>query len=377
MQRAMGNLPQFLATPGDFVLVEKLPSVKFCDSLQSAGFSLPIFADINDALKNPDFIAAPKNWLRPWGWSPAAHRLLEPLKASCHNSFQNSPVASWLPEHRELFSRKTALLLLQYILHNSGLSSLLPKSILPQICLTTSEVENLSERYPLMVKQPWSSSGRGLQKISQLPPGKMVLQKVGGMLKTQGYVMAEPLLDKVADLGLLYEITEAGIVFTGISRFFTDNKGQYQGNHLKKRQSTEDGILSDFIESTIQTLPPWHIKGLQAMNVGNFYRGPLGIDLLIYRDDRHALKLHPVVEINWRATMGHISHSLEGRIAEGSVGKFLTYINLHSEFSQFCIERSRREMLKMEGGKLVSGFLPLTDYQEKTGFGAYLEISQK
>ncbi len=374
MEVSMGNLPQFLAQPNDVVLVQKKPSVQLCEMLLSAGFQLPQYLELNSAINNPEFIQMPKANLRPWGWSPAVHRLFDPLKPSCHRRFLDSPVAQWLPEHREMFSRKSALSLLLFVQEFSGLPQLLPKTMAPQICQTAAEIEELCTNYPLMIKQPWSSSGRGLQRISNLPPGKMVMQKVGGLLKGQGYIIAEPLLDKVADLGLLYAISDTGVTFTGVSHFFTNGNGQYQGNFLQKSQVAESSELDELITHVIQHLPEWHIKGLQQMNASQLYTGPLGIDVLIYKDQYGQLSLHPVVEINWRNTMGHISLALESHIAEDSVAWFKTYFNPHSLFSSYSSQRVQVEPIRVEKGKLISGFLPLTEISGSVGFGAYLEV---
>ncbi len=375
MEISMGNLPQFLAQPTDVILVQKQPSEQLTRMLFNAGFQIPVFMELKSALLNPEFLRLPKATLRPWGWSPAVHQLLDPLKPSCLTSFLNSPVAGWLPEHRELFSRKSALSLLHFVLNNAGIPHLLPKRMTPKICHSTTEIEDLCKLNPLMLKQPWSSSGRGLQQISHLPPGKMVIQKANGMLRKQGYIIAEPLLNKVADLGFLYAMSETGVSFTGISRFYTNSKGQYQGNFLGKRADAENAELAEFTNEVIQQLPQWHIQGLQELFAKQLYTGPLGIDVLIYKNQDNRLSLHPVVEINWRNTMGHISLALERHIGDSSSAMFKTYYNPQHLFSDYSSQRIQKEPIRVEKGRLISGFLPLTEFAGNAGFGAYLEVS--
>ena len=49
-----------------------------------------------------------------------------------------------------------------------------------------------------------------------------------------------------------------------------------------------------------------------ARELGNSYRGPLGVDMMVVSVD-NKLMVHPCVELNLRRTMGHVALALTRR----------------------------------------------------------------
>jgi len=376
MERDLSNLPQFMCKKSDVVLVHDLPSEDLLNNLKEAGFDIPRFIKTAEAFKDDAFIAEPKGMLKPWGWSPAVHHLLQPLKRSCSKVFSESPVNFWKEEHRELFSRKTALEALKKLLEKYPDSSFMEKSLIPQICQSPHEVNVLHQKWGnLMVKLPWGSSGRGLQPITRFPLHKSIEQRLTGMLRNQKALMVEPLLHKQYDLGFLYEILPDRIVCNGLSRFFTDKKGQYQGNFLNGYHHFITEADNQFITEMEGLLPVMHTNVLSGMNIGSVYQGPLGIDTLIYREANGDLKINPVLEINWRFTMGHLSLKLEKRLSPQSKGIFSIWHNDGENFSDFVHHNMKSQPLRLNrDGLIVSGFLALTDYARENKFGAFIEV---
>jgi hypothetical protein len=226
-------LPLFFARPEDVVLVGKLPPHEYFEHLEKAGITAPSFVKISGIKKDAAFLTSPKNRLLPWGWSPAAHKLLNPLKPSCSKEFHASPVSTWNPVYREIYSRKFALSVLKSVLPMLPEEDLLPRELVPEICTTRHGMEVLIEKWGrLMVKAPWSSSGRGLQPVTKTPVAPKVWEKLLGIVNEQGYAVVEPYLDKVLDMALQFTLLNGKVRYVGLSRFFTDKKGQYQGNYL-------------------------------------------------------------------------------------------------------------------------------------------------
>jgi hypothetical protein len=377
MERDTVNLPQFLCGPEDIVLVDEHPSEQLLTNLCAAGFSIPEFR------LTPEFISDSINTkkalglLRPWGWSPEVHARLAPLKPFCSEAFKNAPTFTWKEEHRQLSSRQTAGSILTEIISSRPYNCLLTLDLLPVKCQSVEEVEQLAVKWnALMVKLPWSSSGRGLQSVTKIPLNTAIKQRIHGMLRDQGFVLAEPLLHKKYDLGLLYEADRKGIRFLGYSRFFTDHKGQYRGNFLNGYPgtiSTEDLTFLKFAE---ESLPGLHLKALEKMSLSSVYQGPFGVDTLIYQSSNGSLNLQPCLEINWRYTMGHISILIEKHLSPGSKGTFNMHFNREIPFSVFALGYMDLYPLRIENGKIVSGFLPLTEYTRNTIYGAYLMVSR-
>ena len=113
-----------------------------------------------------------------------------------------------------------------------------------------------------------------------------------------------------------FKITRGKIEYIGISRFFSDKKGQYQGNFLNGwNVSASSGLFFSEIEpETVQyaeTLPeiftPHLIKALESSEFAQLYDGNFGVDILIFRDENGELKVNPCLEINVRQNMGLLS----------------------------------------------------------------------
>jgi hypothetical protein len=236
-------------------------------------------------------------------------------------------------------------------------------------------VEELANQWKqLMVKLPWSSSGRGLQPVTKFPIHQSVRQRISGMLKNQGEVFVEPLLEKVFDLGFLYEVTSDDVKWLGPSLFFTDEKGQYKGNYLNGLPSDISDELNLFINEVLEIIPSIHINLLNRAEIRKLYQGPFGIDTLIYRNIEGELKINPCLEINWRFTMGHVALNLEQYLHKEVKAIFRTYYDNQKSFFIFARENIQNQPLKLSDGKIASGFIPLTEISEDSIFGAYLSV---
>ena len=164
MELDLATLPIFLAKSEDFVLVDKIPRKEFLSTLKQFRIKIPHFIEKQKAFSDLSFINSPKNKLLPWGWSPAAHKLLASLKPSCSEVFQQSPVFNWQNEHRDIYSKKFASNISKMLIPKLNPEIALPIELISKVCTTQNEIEILIKNWgELMVKAPWSSSGRGLQ----------------------------------------------------------------------------------------------------------------------------------------------------------------------------------------------------------------------
>ncbi len=375
MESDLSALQLFLAHEKDYVLAEKIPSFQFISKLKQFDIEIPNFILKKEAVKNRYFIDIQKNKLLPWGWSPSAHKFLTPFKESCSDEFKCSPVFNWNPKHREITSRKFAAGVLKQILATAKVDYLLPGKLLPQICTTREELEKLISKWgKLMLKAPWSSSGRGLQPITKVPVHQKVWEKITGVINEQGYVIAEPLLNKVLDLAFQFELKKTRVKFLGISNFYTNNKGQYEGNRLNGLPGTIEKQVSDFAGKVNREIPELLVDTIESGEMAMFYEGFFGVDTLIYSDEKNNLKINPCLEINVRQTMGLLSLQLEKIIGKNKHGIFSIYYRPAISFNEFCKEMEVKYPLKIQHDKIWSGFFPLTDATENTLFGAYLLV---
>lgn len=373
MESDLSVLPVFFSGSNDFVLVEKIPSEEYIQSLRRFNLEIPNFIMKADATGNQQFLQLHKNELLPWGWSPAAHQLLYPLKESCSAEFKQSPVYQWKPEHRELTSRKFAIEILIQVRNLMQAEYLLPPELTPKICLTKTDFENaLSEWGKIMVKAPWSSSGRGLQPVTKTPVHQKVWEKILGIVKEQGFAVAEPFLNKVTDLAFLFEVKKGKVSFLGISNFCTNLKGQYEGNYLNGLPETTEQNTVEFVNIVINEIREPLLKAIASSKLATYYEGVFGVDTLIYTDKTGNLRINPCLEINVRHTMGLLSLQLEKLVQPGKKAMFRTFYHPGISYFEFKKEMEIKNPLKISHNKIASGFFSLTDATIDSLFGAYI-----
>lgn len=375
MESDMAVLPLFFAKPGDYVLVDSVPTNEFLSTLKELNLQLPELVTKKAALHQEEFLKTPKGKLLPWGWSPAAHRLLAPLKTFCSDAFLQSPVSSWKPEHRELYSKKFAREILKDISGQIDPEILISAHLQPQICNTQTEIKRLLNRWgKLMVKAPWSSSGRGLQPITKTPVHPKVWEKIMGIIQEQGFVMVEPLLNKAMDLALQFEMKNKKVTFLGISRFNADRKGQYQGNFLNGFSDSIAPELKVFANSLPGKILEPLVTAIENSKLASLYEGFFGVDTLIFSDENNRLKVNPCLEINVRHTMGLLSLHLEKLLMSEKKGMFRTFYQSGENYFTFKKAMEQQHPLMLSKNKIESGFISLSDANKETLFGAYILV---
>lgn len=375
MEADLSPLPVLLAKPDDVVLVKKETTDEYIYRLQKTTFKLPRFLVLEDAMKNNSFINSPKNKLMPWGWSPAAHRLLESLKPSCSEAFRNSPISSWKPEYRQIYSKKFAREILQSVAKKIPSDILLPPHLMTEICTTKQDFEELLKKWgKLMVKAPWSSSGRGLQPVTKTPVHPKVWEKLLGVVKEQGYAIAEPFLHKILDMAYQFEIEKGKVRFIGTSFFSTDKKGQYQKSYINGLPADTDASLLQFVDDAQKLVVPVLKQELENSLLSQFYEGFFGVDTLVYLDDNQNFRINPCLEINVRQNMGLLSLKLPQLLPAGKKAAFSTFYQPQTSFRTFAEEMMKKHPPQFTGKVIGSGFFPLTPITEDAAFGAFLQV---
>jgi hypothetical protein len=375
MEADLGVLPLFFSKPGDFIMVKELPSQDYIDSLKQIGIPQPEFITFKKALSDKKFLAIPKGKLLPWGWSPAAHHLLSPLKESCSVEFKNSPNFQWQSQNKSLYSKQKASEISRIIINQINSEYLMPSNLVSQTCFSFLEVGTLNNLWgTLMVKAPWSTSGRGLQQVTQSPIHQSVKNRINGLIKEQGFVMVEPLLNKFFDMSFQFKSENGKISFVGMSYFQTDSKGQYQGNCLNEEQDKLGNPLSEIISFSKTTILPTLIKVLEEKGHATYYNGYFGVDTLIYNNKNGQLRINPCLEINLRYNMGLLSLNLEKYLMPSKKGMYKMFYNKGQFFGEFSEIMREKHPLQITNNRIDSGFLALTDSFKETKFGAYILI---
>ncbi len=230
----------------------------------------------------------------PWGWS-----------ANAVSQFRNAGVNGPFPDVdliRKLSHRRTSLLLHRE-LQQSGLPYPLPPEPMELNDAT------LIASADIMLKSPWSCSGRGVVDCSNMSR-ESIISIAQGIIRRQGSVMVEPKHDKTKDFALLYEIENGKVIFKGISSFFTSSTNTaYGGNLCASQDELRSELPADQLEATIPA-----VTGALSRMIAPYYSGPVGVDMIIYGADR---LICPTIEVNLRRTMGFVALSLYERLGRG------------------------------------------------------------
>lgn len=174
-------------------------------------------------------------------------------------------------------------------------------------CVSLSELEAfLQERGELVLKAPWSGSGRGLLKVSSASWNTQLAGWAARILRVQGAVMAEPIYDKAVDFAMeFYVEKQNGVRFAGYSLFETDAHGNYKLNLLLSNTEIEHRLSAYVSREILHEVRSCLLSALQRL-LKDDYKGYLGVDMMICRV-AGGYVVHPCVEINLRMNMGVVS----------------------------------------------------------------------
>lgn len=297
LRHDLGCLPAIWAAPDDYVLVEN------AEDAQTA-FARLLHRSFKGFVEKRQLAHLPISRVEPWGWDLALRSFL--LRYGVPSEIL--PSETEIAVIRDLSHRQTAVWLLENLM-GDGLTG--------ESWQTDSleDVENLLRQHQhLVVKAPWSSSGRGLRFMDGDMDDYQVrwLQNV---IARQGSVVVEPYYHKVKDFGMEFESDGVGCVrYLGLSLFHTQN-GAYTGNILATEEEKRENI-SRYLSIGLIDAVQASICSRLGECFCDRYRGPFGVDMMIVQSgpaQNEQCLLHPCVEINLRRTMGHVALALSER----------------------------------------------------------------
>lgn len=298
LRRDLAFLPALWASSDDLVLVDDIGQARRCiDQL-----GLPVSARLTDrtalrTLLREQLCVEPL----PWGWDLTVRQELADLGID----------PAHLPDHRALEE-------IRQLSHRAWSATHLLPNLIPTaqtigmswVVTSTEEVRRLTTLHgPLVVKAPWSSSGRGIRYLladtdsHNVSIDRYQANWMANVIRHQGALIAEPLYDKLLDFAMEFETDGKGTVtYLGLSLFATTH-GAYTGNVLATEKDKLCQIANYIPERVVHTVRQQVIDLLSTLFNGH-YRGPFGIDMMVVRHQGTPL-LHPCVELNLRHTMGH------------------------------------------------------------------------
>lgn len=292
MAEDLALLPRWIAEDGDVLL---LPDFSACTI-------------VDGQVKSTDFPTPGVSYeFKPWGWDQLIHSQL----CSQFPTLE-LPSIDYLNVVRKLSSRQLAVETLG-ALHKRNPGVFIGESF---FCTDLSSIANLAKKYPrLLMKQLWSSSGKGLRRLDgnfEVPLQNWCARSI----QLHGGVVVEPRYERIMDFAMEFIAEKRGVSFCGYSVFLTSDTGKYAGNIIDSEENLERSILKQYGESDnsiFQCIKESLIELLSA-SIAPFYQGPFGVDMMLIRTNEGFVKIHPCVEINLRFNMGQLATKLSSRL---------------------------------------------------------------
>ena len=364
MQHDLAFLPAWYGTVGDFVWVKNNFPNSYFNKIQA------LFPKIPTLVGKDNIFSCAQQELACWGITPQALHHFTVLD-------EQFDIRLTIPEWQEEFVLLTGRQPARECLHQ--LIQFIPdisRQLLPQCCTTLKEVENIISQtnVPLLVKAPYSSSGRGLLWLRN-GLGNKEREVLHGMLKKQSWVTIEPIVQKVQDFSMQFMSDGKGnIRFEGYSLFNTHDKGAYQESILQHQSKIEESITA-FVSIALLEQAKQQILHFLQQKHALFYKGAISVDMMIYHE-QECYKLHPCVEINMRYSMGFLALQLfKNYISQDSYGIFR--IDYYRDAKTLALEHDRlteQHPLETVSGKIKVGYLSLCPITPETRYCAYIII---
>ncbi len=305
----------------------------------------------------------PKEKIIPWGWNPALRKRL--LDAGATK--ESLPSMEELKQLRSDSGRQNAIHILNELkAENNGFCG---------ESYFFSAVDDLlhflhSRHGDHVLKMPNSGSGKGLSWVK----GKITDKQTDWcrrVIHEQGGLVAEPVLIKIEDFAMEFNLADNKAEFIGYSLFQSTSSGAYRGNFLMPQTDMEERLSEYTGPELLRQLR----KSLAEKLSRQFptYSGYLGVDMMVCKTDT-GYRVQPCVEINLRMNMGIVAHIFYNRFVKtGSTGKFtVDFFKKTGEALTFQQRMSTDFPLIIENGRIVSGFLSLTPVSEQTQYLAYV-----
>ena len=311
MRSDLGYIPALWAEDGDIVIVEDIDAADLLYRRHNIASRAKVEFLTIEQLKNYDFSSYS---IAPWGWNKSIRTMFLDAKTAKGSL----PSEDNIDAIRQLSNRALAVELLKYLTATDGTIGT------SHICTTKSEIDALLKQYKaIVIKAPWSSSGRGVRYISiDDGPNENVQKWINNILEKQGSIIVEKKCRKIQDFAMEFQAKADGkVVYDGLSLFTTKN-GAYTGNILLPEDEKEERLAQYFSPILLEEIKEKTERFLSD-KIQRAYIGPLGVDMMVCRDDSapsgQDIRLNPCIEINMRRTMGHVALALSRKGQRGTM----------------------------------------------------------
>lgn len=351
----LSTLPLWYSDEEDKVI---LPEISDQEWLNSVGNIIP---NIKDKIASTDeykHFQAPKR-LMPWGIDSSVCRLTNTTQIDGENT------AGVIKRTKILSSREQTQDALTRLKENGLFDGFVSRKV-----DSIEELRKINEEFGrIVVKAPWSSSGRGVLFIDNLDDKEA--RRIGKVIESQGFVMAESFFEKEIDFALEFEDIDGQWQFAGYSLFSTDEHGAYKQNVLASDEFLKAEICKHADAEKLDKIVEFYCGYFQERDEELRGNKIIGVDMMAGNG-----RIHPCVEINVRHTMGIVARRLYDKYIEpGKTGYYaIIRQNTTDDLRKWNAEQTQAFPSTISNGKISKGFVSLTPIEEKTVFQAYVVV---
>jgi uncharacterized ferritin-like protein (DUF455 family) len=300
LEHDLEMLPMAWARRDDVVLVHQTPSLQHLAYLRRAKMQLPEWVNYSESLADRKL-----GGMEPWAWTSDAIGKLKKY-VSIVSPKTIAPFRDDLGV--ELFSKDCGRILL---------AKIQPE----EVCKRFDSFEQVRQfaatrAGDILMKAPFSSAGRGHRKYltseGWIEPVQRWVERV---IDSQGFVIAEPYLNRVLDFSAQYQMNSEGQVkLRGMTRVINDAGGRFLGCMVHQKWiSGADEKMTQWLfrDAQVMQIYRYDLPRLLEKSLGRF--SPLsafGVDAFVYLDSENRFRLRSVVELNMRFTMGRVALDL-------------------------------------------------------------------
>lgn len=174
-----------------------------------------------------------------------------------------------------------------------------------------AHVKKFPEHTKWIIKRPHSFSGIGHYQFSSSTINPFILEKI-----LLGQVLLEPVYERVFDIGTTFVIESGVIKRKFMVENFNSPQGGFKGGMGASDFSGFKKIIEKKYDYTLDELD------LVTNSIADAYLAMgalfnIQIDSFVYREEGK-LKLYPLVEVNYRKTMGLVIQALADKFSEAS-----------------------------------------------------------
>ena len=358
----LAMLPVWYAPDGAFVVAEGELNNSHLELLKE---KLPIKTSLIPFLQ---LASLPPSEVQPWGWNPHLRKQL----------IQFGMNERLLPSQQDLE-------LIRYYSDRQYAVKLLAelKRLNSNFCGESfyyTDIDKLlsyvyAAKGDQALKMPLSGSGKGIVWIKNAITDKQI-DWCRRVINTQGGVVIEPVLNKVQDFAMEFEMSQTGIQFIGYSLFQSAASGAYMGNLLLPDTEIKNR-LSTYVDRTLLK----ELKAILKTKLNEYfphYRGYLGVDMMICKTSDSIYQLQPCVEMNVRMNMGIVAHRIYNRFVHpGSSGTYsIDFFKQKGEAETHNRNMETKYPPLIKDGKIKKGHLALTPVDTATQYVAHVSIKQ-